>query len=119
MSIFLGGGFLLLTGACAATDGTPGMIGYGLAKAAVHQLIKSLSMKGSGMPENSRVLGILPITLDTPANRNSMPNADFSTWTPLDNLSKEVFSWSTNSSAFPNGALVKVTTTGGKTEYSQ
>lgn len=60
------GGVLTLTGADAALDGTPGMIGYGLAKGAVHQLTKSLAQEKSGLPENSLVVSILPITLDTP-----------------------------------------------------
>lgn len=54
------------------------MIGYGLAKAAVHHFIKSLANDSSGLPENSTVLAILPITLDTPSNRKWMPKADFS-----------------------------------------
>lgn len=60
------------------------MIGYGLAKAAVHHLTKSLAQKDSGLPDNASVLSILPVTLDTPMNRKWMPNADFSTWTPLE-----------------------------------
>lgn len=78
------GGVLTLTGADAALNGTPGMIGYGLAKAAVHQLTKSLAEDKSGLPADSLVVSILPITLDTPMNRKWMPKADFSTWTPLD-----------------------------------
>lgn len=76
------GGVLALTGADAALKGTPGMIGYGLAKAAVHQLTKSLAESNSGLPANSLAVSILPITLDTPMNRKWMPNADFATWTP-------------------------------------
>lgn len=37
-----------------------GMIGYGMAKAAVHQLIKSLADRKGGLPEDATVLGILP-----------------------------------------------------------
>lgn len=77
-------GVLVLPGAKPALGGTPGMIGYGMAKAAVHQLTKSLAQKGSGLPENSLAVAILPITLDTPNNRKWMPNGDFATWTPLD-----------------------------------
>ncbi|KAA3676370.1 dihydropteridine reductase [Paragonimus westermani] len=54
------GGLLVLTGAEPALGATPGMIGYGLAKAAVHQLTKSLAAKGSGLPSNSHVAAILP-----------------------------------------------------------
>lgn len=78
------GGLLTLTGAKPALAGTPGMIGYGMAKAAVHQLTKSLSGPNSGLPDNSLVISILPITLDTPMNRKWMPNGDFATWTPLE-----------------------------------
>lgn len=78
------GGLLALTGANPALKGTPGMMGYGMAKAAVHQLTKSLAGKDSGLPANSLVVAILPITLDTPMNRKWMPNGDVSSWTPLE-----------------------------------
>lgn len=50
----------MLTGAKAANEGTSGMIGYGMAKAAVHHLTKSLAAKGSGLPEGSHVVCIQP-----------------------------------------------------------
>ena len=61
-----------------------GMIGYGMAKAAIHQLTKSLGGDKSGLPANSAAVTLLPITLDTPMNRKWMSKADFSTWTPLE-----------------------------------
>lgn len=67
------------------------MIGYGMAKAAVHQLTKSLAADGSGMPSNCLVVATLPITLDTPMNRKFMANADTSTWTPLEYMAEWVF----------------------------
>ena len=72
----ISGGLLVLPGAKPALGGTPGMMGYGLAKAAVHQLVKSLASTGSGLPDNVNVVGILPVTLDTPMNRKFMPGAD-------------------------------------------
>ena len=78
------GGLLTLTGADPALKGTPGMIGYGMAKAAVHQLTKSLAGNNSGLPDNSLVVSILPITLDTTMNRKWMPKGDFASWTPLE-----------------------------------
>lgn len=66
------------------------MIGYGLAKAAVHQLTKSLAEEKSGLPKDSLVVSILPITLDTPMNRKWMPQADTSTWTSLDFVAEYV-----------------------------
>lgn len=61
--------------------GTPDMIGYGMAKAAVHQLVKSCATKESGLPIGVTVAGLLPVCIDTEANRQSMPDADFNKWT--------------------------------------
>lgn len=93
------------------------MIGYGCAKAAVHQLTKSLAASGSGLPENSLVASILPITLDTPMNRKWMPNGDFSTWTPLEFVAELFFKWITSpSDRVTNGSLVQLVTKDSKTE---
>ena len=67
---------MVLPGAAPATAGTPTMAGYGMAKAAVHQLTLSLAMQGSGLPEDSTAAAILPVTLDTPMNRKWMAKAD-------------------------------------------
>lgn len=90
-----------MTGALAALNPTPGMIGYGVAKSAVHHLVYDLAQPNGGLPEGAKVSAILPyvlpfffkkkkfiffsITIDTPMNRKFMPKADFSTWTaPVD-----------------------------------
>lgn len=111
------GGVLTLTGAKPALGPTSGMIGYGLAKAAVHQLTKSLAETGSGMPDNSLVISILPITLDTPMNRKWMPKADFSTWTPLEFVAELFHSWIQNPTKRPaSGSLLQLVTKESKTE---
>ncbi|XP_037050120.1 dihydropteridine reductase [Bradysia coprophila] len=104
------GGLLALTGANPALKGTPGMMGYGMAKAAVHQLTKSLAGKDSGLPENSLVVAILPITLDTPMNRKWMPNGDFSSWTPLEFIADSFIKWTNGESRPGNGSLLQVVT---------
>lgn len=110
------GGLLSLTGAKAALEGTPGMIGYGMAKAAVHHLVKSLAGENSGMPKNSTTLAILPITLDTPMNRKWMSDADFSTWTSLDYLSGLFMDWTQGKDRPANGSLVTLVTTNYETK---
>uniref|UniRef100_A0A914UV06 Dihydropteridine reductase n=1 Tax=Plectus sambesii TaxID=2011161 RepID=A0A914UV06_9BILA len=77
-------GVLQLTGAAPALEGTAFMMGYGMAKAAVHQLTKSLAGNKTGLPSDALAVAILPVTLDTPMNRKNMPSADFTTWTPLE-----------------------------------
>ncbi|XP_077544299.1 dihydropteridine reductase [Haemaphysalis longicornis] len=112
------GGFLALTGAKAALDATPGMIGYGMAKAAVHHLVQSLGEPKSGLPEGATVVAILPVTLDTPMNRKFMPKADFSSWTPLSFVAELFFKWTTGQERPASGSLMKLVTQGGKTEVS-
>ncbi|XP_070500009.1 dihydropteridine reductase [Chironomus tepperi] len=111
------GGILTLTGAKPALSATPGMIGYGMAKAAVHQLTKSLASNGSGLPDNSFVASILPITLDTPMNRKWMPNADTTTWTPLEFVADLFHKWIIAPENRPtNGSLLQLVTKDSKTE---
>jgi len=104
------GGLLVLPGAAPATAGTPGMMGYGMAKAAVHQLVKSLGSSGSGLPEGSCVLAILPVTLDTPMNRKFMPNADFTTWTSLSEVANYLQTWTEHRQRPGTGSLVSMIT---------
>ena len=111
------GGLLGLTGAKAALDSTPGMIGYGITKAAVHHLTKSLASPDAGLPAQASVLAILPVTLDTPMNRKWMPKADTSTWTSLDFVAEQLFAWSSGTEGRPaTGSLVQLITKDGKTE---
>lgn len=109
------GGLVTLPGAKPAIGGTPGMIGYGMAKAAVHQLTKSLAEQNSGLPENSLAVALLPITLDTPMNRKWMPDADTSTWTPLEFIAELLWKWSNGQERPPNGSLVELHTVNNQT----
>jgi len=52
------------------------MVAYGIAKAGVHQLAKSVKLSNG-----SKTICILPRTIDTPANRAGMPEADYDSWT--------------------------------------
>ncbi|XP_070818652.1 quinoid dihydropteridine reductase a [Chaetodon trifascialis] len=110
------GGLLTLAGAKAALSGTGGMVGYGMAKAAVHQLCQSLAAKNSGMPSGAAAVAILPVTLDTPMNRKFMPNADFSSWTPLEYIAEMFFNWATGTERPASGSLIQLLTSGGETQ---
>uniref|UniRef100_A0A161MS41 Dihydropteridine reductase n=1 Tax=Triatoma infestans TaxID=30076 RepID=A0A161MS41_TRIIF len=109
------GGLITLPGANPALESTPGMIGYGLAKAAVHQLTKSLAAEKSGLPKNCHAFAILPVTLDTPMNRKWMPKADTSTWTPLEFIADLFYHWSKGEDRPKNGSLVSLITKDNKT----
>eukprot|EP00929_Paragymnodinium_shiwhaense_P003016 TRINITY_DN103396_c0_g1_i1.p1 TRINITY_DN103396_c0_g1~~TRINITY_DN103396_c0_g1_i1.p1 ORF type:complete len:240 (-),score=51.13 TRINITY_DN103396_c0_g1_i1:110-829(-) len=113
------GGLLVLPGAAPAAAATPQMIAYGVSKAAVHHLVRSLAADGSGMPEGSKVVGVAPVTLDTPGNREAMPDADFTTWTPLEVLGEQISSWAAEEGSHvpANGAIYRVETAAGSTRY--
>ncbi|KAJ0411515.1 hypothetical protein ATCC90586_001110 [Pythium insidiosum] len=102
-------GLLVLTGAAAALKATPGMVSYGISKAATHHLIASTV---DALPDDATVLGVLPATIDTPTNRMYMANADFSTWTSIDSIAAKIHEWAVASpDARPNsGHLVTVLT---------
>ncbi|KAJ2584011.1 hypothetical protein GGH95_000664 [Coemansia sp. RSA 1836] len=108
-------GLLVLAGAAPALKGTPGMIGYGMAKAAVHHLVTSLAMPGSGV--DGRVVGILPVTLDTAENRSAMPSADFSSWTPLNEVVEKLYKWTTSVAECESGKLYSVVTENSVTRF--
>ncbi|XP_033829867.1 quinoid dihydropteridine reductase a [Periophthalmus magnuspinnatus] len=110
------GGLLTLAGAKAALSGTGGMVGYGMAKAAVHQLCQSLAAKNSGMPSEATAVAILPVTLDTPMNRKFMPKADFSSWTPLEYIAELFFNWATGTDRPASGSLMELVTSAGETQ---
>ncbi|CAH8610296.1 unnamed protein product [Dicrocoelium dendriticum] len=112
------GGLLVLTGAEAAIQATPSMIGYGMAKAAVHHLTASLAAEGSGLPNGSHVVCILPKILDTPMNRKWMPKADHSSWTPLDTVAKLLVSWIEGQNRPTSGSQIRLITKNGETELS-
>ena len=71
-------GRIVNTGSRDAERGRAKYSAYSMSKAAVLRLTESLAaeVKGSGITVNA----ILPGTIDTAANRQSMPQADFSTW---------------------------------------
>ncbi|KAF5296306.1 hypothetical protein FQA39_LY12523 [Lamprigera yunnana] len=103
-------GLLLLTGANIALTPTPRLVSYGMTKAAVHHLVKSLGAKGSGMPKQSCCVGVLPITLDTPSNRLNMPDADATKWTPLQFVASLCYKWSCNEERPATGSLLCLVT---------
>lgn len=103
-------GLLVFVGAAAALDPTPGMLAYGMAKASVHHLVKSLGAPDSGLPENAICTGICPVILDTPNNRKWMPKEDFSSWTPLEEIAQKFGAWTLKSESPVSGGLYKLVT---------
>ncbi|CAO3594796.1 unnamed protein product [Absidia cylindrospora] len=113
------GGLLTLTGALAAVNATPGMIGYGVAKAAVHHLTQDLAADKSGMPQDSKVISLCPVTIDTPMNRQFMPDADFSSWTSPEDIAKQIEGYLSGSIKVTSGKLISVVTKDGQSVFTE
>lgn len=85
------------------------MVSYGISKAGTHHLIASTV---DSLPQDATVLGVLPATIDTPMNRKYMADADFSSWTKVDDIAAKILEWSSApaSSRPPSGHLLTVLT---------
>ncbi len=73
-----GGGAIVCVGTRAALEPFSGGAAYAISKAAVLTLVSSLhaEYRDDGVRANA----VIPSVIDTPANRSSMPDADFDTW---------------------------------------
>nr|AGU68130.1 6,7-dihydropteridine reductase [Strigomonas oncopelti] len=108
---------LVLTGAAAATQPTPSMIAYGMAKSSVHFLCKSVAQDPAVQAKHGRVVCLLPTTLDTQGNREAMPDASRAEWTPLGDVADKIVGWSSNEVCPASGSLVHIVTKTGKTRF--
>ncbi|EPT31081.1 6,7-dihydropteridine reductase [Toxoplasma gondii ME49] len=126
-------------GAVSATAPTPEMIGYGCSKVFVHHLVRSLAASAakeeSAARERSRlnaeeekrerldfrVAGILPVTLDTPANRSCMHHVTDEekkdSWTSVEVVAEQLVKWMEGEDPVENGGLYVVKTEKGKTHF--
>lgn len=73
-----GWGRILTIGARTAVEPAANFAAYGVAKAALMALTRTMALEGRahGITANT----VLPSTIDTPANRAAMPQADHSRW---------------------------------------
>ena len=78
---------------------------YAASKAAVHRLTEALAAELKG---KVTVNAVLPSTIDTPANRNAMPNADFSKWVTAEELANVILFLAGDEAAAVTGALIPV-----------
>ena len=104
-------GRILHVAAWAAVEPFPGAAAYLVAKSGLLALIKvlALELKGSGVTVNA----VLPTTIDTPANRASMPEADPATWTRPESIAETLLFLASAEAAQINGAAVPIGTGGG------
>ena len=101
-----GGGSVVAVTAAAAQGGQARKGAYIAAKSALQRLVETLAgeLAGSGVRVNS----VAPTTLDTPANRATMPDADRSGWVSLESAAEAIAFLATPAGAAVHGQHLRL-----------
>jgi NAD(P)-dependent dehydrogenase (short-subunit alcohol dehydrogenase family) len=83
-----------------------GMVAYSLAKSLVFRLAEQMNDEAKGSDVVTSV--IVPSTIDTPQNRTSMPDADFSKWVKAEEIADVIYFYCTDASAILREPVIKV-----------
>ncbi|MGD0444559.1 MAG: SDR family NAD(P)-dependent oxidoreductase [Edaphobacter sp.] len=99
-------GAIVNVAAKAALDHGAGASAYAASKAAAVAMIDSLAgdLKGTGVRANS----VLPSIIDTAANREAMPNANFATWPKPEEIARVILFLCSDHAGVVQGASVPV-----------
>jgi NAD(P)-dependent dehydrogenase (short-subunit alcohol dehydrogenase family) len=100
-----GAGRIVNIGAMGALQAGAGMGPYAASKAGVHRLTEALAAEWKG---KITVNAVLPSTIDTPANRASMPKADFAKWVTPKELADVILFLASDAASGVTGALLPV-----------
>ena len=100
-----GNGRIVNIGAMGALQAGAGMGPYAASKAGVHRLTEALAAELKG---KVTVNAVLPSTIDTPANRRDMPQADFSKWVTGEELVGVILFLASDAASAVTGARLPV-----------
>jgi NAD(P)-dependent dehydrogenase (short-subunit alcohol dehydrogenase family) len=100
-----GAGRIVNVGALGALQAGAGMGAYAASKAGVHRLTEALAAEWKG---KVTVNAVLPSTIDTAANRASMPKADFAKWVRPQELAEVILFLASDAASAVTGALLPV-----------
>jgi NAD(P)-dependent dehydrogenase (short-subunit alcohol dehydrogenase family) len=101
-----GRGRIVAIGSRTAVDPAAGLSAYGVSKAALVALIRTIALevKSTGITANA----VLPSVIDTPANRAANPAADFSRWVRPESIARLLLWLASDAAADVNGALIPI-----------
>lgn len=101
-----GSGKIINVAARPGIKGEAGMAAYSASKSAVLRLTESMSAELKDQDIN--VNCIIPGTIDTPKNREALPDADFSTWVTPESLAEVILFLSSDAAKDVHGATLPV-----------
>jgi len=100
------GGALVCVGTKTALEPFSGGSAYAVSKMAVLGLVRALDVEYRD--DDVRVNAVMPSVIDTPANRESQPDADPSKWVPPEEIARVIRFLCSSDSAPISGAWVPV-----------
>jgi len=101
-----GAGQIVCIGADAVGKGRAGLGAYSASKAGVMELVRTLAIENRD--HGITVNAVLPSTLDTPANREAMPDADPSRWVSLDAIGSLIMFLASSQATQISGACIPI-----------
>jgi NAD(P)-dependent dehydrogenase (short-subunit alcohol dehydrogenase family) len=101
-----GSGKIVHVAARAALKGGANSAAYSVSKSAIMRLVES--MAAELRHKNINVNCVLPGTIDTPQNRQDMPNADHSRWVPPEAIADVMLFLASDAARAVHGAAVPV-----------
>lgn len=99
-------GKIINVGAIAGLKGGSKAGPYGVAKAGVINLTETMAEENK--IHNIQINAIVPSIIDTPANRKSMPDADFSNWVKAEEIAELLLFLASDKSSGVTGSIIKV-----------
>ena len=83
-----------------------GMVAYSLAKSLIFRLADLMNDESKGTNVVTNVL--VPSTIDTPQNRQSMPDADFNKWVKAEAIANVIYFYCTPEAGILREPILKV-----------
>ena len=83
-----------------------GMVAYGLGKSLIFRLAELMNEEAKGTNVVTAVL--VPSTIDTPANRKSMPDADFNNWIKPEDIANVIYYYCTSEATMLREPVIKL-----------
>lgn len=103
-----GSGRIFLVGSRPGLSSThsKGMVAYGLAKSLLFRLAELMNEEAKGKDVVTSVL--VPSTIDTPQNRQSMPDADFSKWVKPETIAGIIYFYCSDEASVLREPVIKL-----------
>ncbi|MBM3461312.1 MAG: SDR family oxidoreductase [Armatimonadetes bacterium] len=97
-------GRVIAVGSRTGLDLAAGYGAYGVSKAALHALVKTVALENRNHKITANV--VMPSVIDTPANRAAMPDADHAKWVAPSSLASVIHWLASDEAAEVSGALI-------------